>query len=199
MVTEGTASTLLRWIPLLPLLAAVAHGVSLGLLRREIPRGLTIALSCGSVGFAFLLACIALGDLLALPEGSRLLVDELYTWIGTGVAPAVFSAEVSFVFDPLSAVMVLVVSGVGSLIHVYSVGYMDEDHRDDKGFQRFFCYLNLFTFSLHLAHDVLHGDVPILPTVDVGNVEQRPRATAKDERYGIGEFMAVRHGDEPDR
>jgi len=45
-------------------------------------------------------------------------------------------------------VMILVVTGVGSLIHVYSIGYMDDDHRDDKGFQRFFCYLNLFTFSM---------------------------------------------------
>ena len=39
-------------------------------------------------------------------------------------------------------------TGVGSLIHIYSIGYMDDDHREDKGFQRFFCYLNLFTFSM---------------------------------------------------
>ena len=44
--------------------------------------------------------------------------------------------------------MTLVVTGVGFLIHVYSIGYMDDDHRDDRGFQRFFCYLNLFTFSM---------------------------------------------------
>ena len=42
----------------------------------------------------------------------------------------------------------LVVTGVGSLIHIYAVGYMDDDHREDKGFQRFFVYLNLFTFSM---------------------------------------------------
>jgi NADH-quinone oxidoreductase subunit L len=53
-----------------------------------------------------------------------------------------------FRMDPLSAVMCLVVTGVGSLIHIYSIGYMDDDHRDDRGFQRFFCYLNLFTFSM---------------------------------------------------
>jgi NADH-quinone oxidoreductase subunit L len=51
-------------------------------------------------------------------------------------------------FDPLSALMCLVVTGVGSLIHIYSIGYMDDDHREDKGFQRFFCYLNLFLFSM---------------------------------------------------
>ena len=44
--------------------------------------------------------------------------------------------------------MILVVTGVGSLIHVYSIGYMDDDHREDGGFQRFFCYLNLFTFAM---------------------------------------------------
>jgi NADH-quinone oxidoreductase subunit L len=44
--------------------------------------------------------------------------------------------------------MILVVTGVGSLIHIYSIGYMDDDHREDKGFARFFCYLNLFTFSM---------------------------------------------------
>ncbi|HEU4427800.1 MAG TPA: NADH-quinone oxidoreductase subunit L, partial [Myxococcota bacterium] len=50
--------------------------------------------------------------------------------------------------DPLSAVMILVVTGVGSLIHIYSIGYMDDDHREDRGYARFFCYLNLFTFSM---------------------------------------------------
>jgi NADH-quinone oxidoreductase subunit L len=66
------------------------------------------------------------------------------SWIGAGR----FSAEISFALDPISAVMILLISGVGFLIHVYSVGYMEDDHRDDKGFQRFFCYLNLFTFSM---------------------------------------------------
>ena len=56
----------------------------------------------------------------------------------------------AFRLDPLSAVMCLIVTGVGSLIHVYSIGYMDDDHRDDRGFQRFFCYLNLFTFAMLL-------------------------------------------------
>jgi NADH-quinone oxidoreductase subunit L len=89
-----------------------------------------------------------LSALLELREGSQLLVDNVYTWIGAGVGSSAFSADVAFRFDPLSAVMCLVITGVGSLIHIYSVGYMDDDHRDDKGFQRFFCYLNLFTFSM---------------------------------------------------
>ena len=83
-----------------------------------------------------------------MPEGERVLVDRLYTWIGAGIGATRFTADLALRVDPLSAVMTLVVTGVGSLIHVYSVGYMDDDHRDDRGFQRFFCYLNLFTFSM---------------------------------------------------
>ena len=77
-----------------------------------------------------------------------MLVDRLYTWIGAGVGDPRFTAEIGLRLDPLSAVMALVVTGVGFLIHVYSIGYMDDDHRDDRGFQRFFGYLNLFTFSM---------------------------------------------------
>ncbi len=140
-VTEETA--LLRWIPLLPLLTAAVHGVMLGVLRRSLPREGVIALSCGSVILSFVLSLVAFFRLLGLPEGGAL-VDDLYTWIGAGH----FAAEMGLRVDALSAVMILVVTGVGSLIHVYSIGYMDEDHREDRGFQRFFCYLNLFTFSM---------------------------------------------------
>ena len=144
MVSDPQVYALLRWIPALPLLAAVVHGVGLALVRRPYPLGATILLSCGSVLASFLLSFWALIDLIALPEGERVLVDGVYTWIGAGA----FSAEVSFLLDPLSVVMCLIVSGVGALIHVYSIGYMDGDERDDKGFQRFFCYLNLFTASM---------------------------------------------------
>ncbi|MEN8182170.1 MAG: NADH-quinone oxidoreductase subunit L, partial [Myxococcota bacterium] len=142
MVT--TESDLLRWIPLLPLLAATVHGVMLGIVRRSLGRSTVILLSCGSVILSFVISFGALLQLLGLSHQSQVLVDRVFTWIGAGS----FSADVSFLLDPLSAVMILVVTGVGSLIHVYSIGYMDDDHRDDKGFQRFFCYLNLFTFSM---------------------------------------------------
>jgi NADH-quinone oxidoreductase subunit L len=94
------------------------------------------------------LACIAFRDLLELPADSRVLVDDVYTWIGAGIGSSAISAEVSFRLDPLSAVMVLIVTFVGSMIHIYSIGYMEDDQRDDKGIQRFFCYLNLFTFAM---------------------------------------------------
>jgi NADH-quinone oxidoreductase subunit L len=146
VVTE--TSELLRWIALLPLMAAVYHGVMLALVRRPTPRAFTIGISCGSVIAAFGVACLAFTELLRLPEGERVLFDNIATWIGAGVGQQAFSAELSFQLDPLSAVMALIVTGVGALIHIYSIGYMDDDHREDKGFQRFFCYLNLFTFSM---------------------------------------------------
>jgi len=144
----GLPAVYLRWIPLLPLCAALIHGITLGLLRRPISKPLTNAISCGSVIAAFLISCFAMADLIGEPAGQRRLVDDLYTWIGSGVGGQIFSAEMALVVDPLSAVMILIVTGVGSLIHVYSIGYMEADHRDDKGYQRFFACLNLFTFSM---------------------------------------------------
>ena len=140
----ATESDLLRWIPLLPLLAAAIHGVMLGLVRRSLARSAVILLSCGSVILSFVVSFVAFLQLLGLSDGARLMVDPVFAWFGAGS----FSADVTFLLDPLSAVMILVVTGVGSLIHIYSIGYMDDDHRDDRGFQRFFGYMNLFTFSM---------------------------------------------------
>jgi NADH-quinone oxidoreductase subunit L len=142
----ATPTDLLRWIPLLPLLGALAHGVGLGLLRREMPRALVIAISCGAPIAAFAVTCMAFARLVALPGEQPVLVDPVYQWIGSGRV----SADLAFAFDPLTAVMCLIVTGVGSLIHVYSIGYMDDDHRDDGGFQRFFAYLNLFLCAMLL-------------------------------------------------
>jgi len=148
MVDVGTESDLLRWIPLLPLLVAAYHGISIGFLRRPTPPRVAAVVSCAAVLLAFVLSCIAFRDLLALPANSRVIVDDVYTWIGAGIGSSALSAEVSFQLDPLSAVMILIVTFVGSMIHIYSIGYMEDDHRDDKGIQRFFCYLNLFTFAM---------------------------------------------------
>jgi len=141
-------SEMLRWIPLLPLLAALVHGVMIGLLRRSAPRWVVIGLSCGTVLASFLISCAAFYRLTQLPAEARFLSDTLYTWIGAGIGAERLTADLAFRLDPLSAVMILVVTGVGFLIHLYSVGYMDDDHREDKGFQRFFCYLNLFTTAM---------------------------------------------------
>ncbi len=115
MVSQPAESELLRLIPLLPLLAALFHGLVIGVLRRRSSRRTVIALSCGSVALAFLTSCWAFVELVQLPEGGRLLVDDVYTWIGAGVGDRVFTAELAFQLDPLSAVMILIVTGVGFL------------------------------------------------------------------------------------
>jgi NADH-quinone oxidoreductase subunit L len=147
-VVNENADIALRWIPLLPLCAAVLSGLMIGLVRRSAPRWLVNAVSCGSVGTAFLLSGYAFFRLVYLSDDTRWLVDPLYTWFGAGVGDTRFSAEMGLRLDPLSSVMTLVVTGVGFLIHLYSIGYMADDHREDRGYQRFFCYLNLFTFSM---------------------------------------------------
>jgi NADH-quinone oxidoreductase subunit L len=148
VVSDENTWAMIRWIPLLPLLAAVFHGLAIGLVRRSTPRFAVIGISCGSVLLSFVIACTAFMKLIGMPDGGRVLVDRLYTWFGAGIGATRFTADLALRVDPLSAVMILVVTGVGFLIHVYSVGYMDDDHREDRGFQRFFCYLNLFTFSM---------------------------------------------------
>ncbi|MBW2413922.1 MAG: NADH-quinone oxidoreductase subunit L [Deltaproteobacteria bacterium] len=134
----------IRLIPLFPLAAVVVSGLWLLFARGSMSRGAVIAIGCGAPILSFLVSLREVFQLTRLDEGQRFFVDNLYTWISADP----FHAELSFLLDPLSAVMILVVTGVGSLIHIYSVGYMDDDHREDRGFQRFFLYLNLFTFSM---------------------------------------------------
>jgi NADH-quinone oxidoreductase subunit L len=137
----ATTSELIRWIVATPLIGTLLNGL-LGRRWNRSGERLIALIGCGSVAVSFAAALVVIGRLLALPEHSRLLVDHLYTWIQVGE----FRADVAFAVDPLAAVMLLVVTGVGFLIHVYSVGYMHKD----PGFWRYFTYLNLFMFSMLL-------------------------------------------------
>jgi NADH-quinone oxidoreductase subunit L len=89
---------------------------------------------------SFVTGALILFDMLGEPEEERRSVETVFTWIPAGS----LHVDVGFLVDPLSITMVLFVTGVGSLIHLYSVGYM---HGDDR-FPTFFAYLNLFTFSM---------------------------------------------------
>lgn len=93
-----------------------------------------------AVGIPFLITVLAFFETLNLPVDQRTNVVELFTWMSVG------SLEISFAYlvDQLSLTMSLVVTGVGFLIHVYSIGYMN----GDKGYFRFFAYMNLFIFAM---------------------------------------------------
>ena len=101
-----------------------------------------IGLICpGMIAIAFLFSLLAVLDLAKLAPEERSAEVILFQWIaGSGV----FKAPMGFLLDPLSSVMILVVTGIGFLIHVYSVGYMAHD----GGYYRFFGYLNLFVFFM---------------------------------------------------
>ena len=124
-------------IPLCPLIGSVINGLFGKKIKNETVIG-TIA--AGSVFCSFIVACGCLIQLLSLPGEERHFEKTIFTWIGSGN----FKADIGFLLDPLSCVMLMVVTGVGFLIHLYSIGYM----HGEEGFYRYFCYLNLFTFSM---------------------------------------------------
>jgi len=123
-------------IPLLPFIGFLINGVLIG----RLPKSVISIVGCGTVGLSLILSIVAFFELKGLPVDGRIIEQTLFTWIAAGQ----FHVNVAYLLDPLSAVMILVVSGVGFLIHVYSVGYMAHD----KGYGRFFSYMNLFTFAM---------------------------------------------------
>lgn len=132
-------STLLLWIVLLPLLGSLGNGFSLLLGLRLSRTTAGILATTASIG-AFILSVLAFLLLSSMTDPLRQLHCHLFTWISSGS----FHVNLALVLDPLSAVMILIITGVGSLIHIYSMGYMHEDH----SYQRYFSYLNLFLFAM---------------------------------------------------
>jgi NADH-quinone oxidoreductase subunit L len=148
MVMDSTASTLVRWIPLVPLGGVLFLGLASSVLRRTFSRGLVVAISCLAVLTSFAVSCLAFSELLGMEAKSRVLVDSVYGWLGVGLGDEVFIADIAFRFDALSGAMCLVVTGMALLILVYSVAFMGSDRREDGGFQRFFCYVLLFVAAM---------------------------------------------------
>jgi NADH-quinone oxidoreductase subunit L len=143
-------------IPLFPL-ATAALMLFVG---KRLPNIGVSVLCVGSVGLSFIYATGAVIQLLAADPEHRVAQQILFEWLTpgplqmTGGHTIQFVADWGFLLDPLSCVMVLVVTGVGFLIHVYSVGYMAHE----GGYYRFFGYMNLFMFAmltLVLANNML--------------------------------------------
>jgi NADH-quinone oxidoreductase subunit L len=128
--------TYLWIIPLLPLLGAAANGIFGG----RWPKRTVTAVALSSTTLAFLLALEAVREFFSLTPNQIPWIKSYFTWISAGGFQADFALQV----DQLTVIMLLVVTGVGWLIHIYSSGYM----QDDPGYRRFFSYLNLFMFFM---------------------------------------------------
>ncbi|WP_298819903.1 NADH-quinone oxidoreductase subunit L [Chloroflexus sp.] len=130
---------LLIW--LIPLLPFIGFLLNVFVIRREREAGLVAS---GVVVAAFVVTLIAVAMLAGMPPEERRIVSTAWEWINTGS----FRVPFAIMFDPLTAVMALLITGVGALIHIYSIGYMHGDPR----VVRYFAYLNLFvTMMLFLV------------------------------------------------
>ena len=130
----------LALIPLLPLAGALVLGLGGAPLQRRFGKRVVGWIACGTVAASFLLSVGVLLQLARLPVEHRHLLADLFPWIHVGS----LRLDMAFAADPLTAVALLVVTGIGGLIHLYATGYM----HDDDAFWRFFAYLNLFTFAM---------------------------------------------------
>ncbi len=142
--------TYLWAIPLMPGLGAAVNGL-IGI--RLFSRRVSGLLACVAMAASFVLSGVAFADLVALPADARVHEAIVARWIPSipaGAAGQAMALDVPWGFrlDPLSALMLLVVTGIGTLIHVYTTAYMADEPRG--GVARFFCYLNLFCFFMLL-------------------------------------------------
>ncbi len=140
MTHYAAASGAFSWMGLLLLLPLSGTAVLL-LGGRRLDRWGHL-LGCGVVIADFALALVLFSALHAQPASGRMIDQRLYSWIPV----AGFHADIGLLLDPLSAVFVLLITGVGALIHVYSIGYMAHD----PGRRRFFGYMNLFVTAMLL-------------------------------------------------
>jgi NADH-quinone oxidoreductase subunit L len=130
----------IRWIVFLPLIGAIINGLFGAKIQKALGKGAIGLIACAPVVIAFALSVYAFIILAGLEPQRRFLLDNLYRWIDLGS----LKVDMAFMVDPLSAVMILIVTGIGGLIHIYATGYMHEDN----AFWRFFAYLNLFTAAM---------------------------------------------------
>lgn len=128
---------LVALIPLFPLLGFLINGF----FGKKISKGLSGTIATLSVVASFIVSLLIFFDLQEHPEMKSHIVT-IFSWINSDTLKIPFE----FLVDPLSSLFLLIITGIGSLIHIYSIGYM----HDDEGFARFFTYLNLFVFFMLL-------------------------------------------------
>jgi NADH-quinone oxidoreductase subunit L len=144
---QDTSTSILLYIVLMPLIGAFLNGI----FGRRLSEKVVAFIACTMVCVSFLLAVIGSLQIIGA-HGELRLLQNVYNWI----AVEGISVDVTFMLDPLSTIMVLVVTGVSFLIHIYSIGYM----HDDPSFPRFFAFMNLFVFSMLVL--ILGASLPLL-------------------------------------
>jgi len=141
---------MLALIPLLPFAGFLINAT----MGRRLPKSVSGGLASLVMLLSFAVSAMSVWQLAAMAPDQRLITQALYQWIASGD----FTIDVTLLVDPLSAVMILVITGIGSLIHIYSTAYMHDE--TDSEFARYFSYLNLFaSFMLVL---VLGSSFPVL-------------------------------------
>ncbi len=128
------------YIVVFPIIGVLINGLFGNMLQKKLGEKIVGIIGSATIGMSFLFAVLIFINMLGQPVDARSHVVNLYQWMAAGS----FSVNVSYLIDQLSIIMLLVVTGVSFLIHVYSMGYM----HGDKSYFRFFTYLNLFVFAM---------------------------------------------------
>src|SRR5262245_55555881 len=123
-------------IPVIPLIGAAINGI----LGKRLPKNDIGIIGASSIAISFLISLRLFIAMLGVDVSQLPIVRNYFTWIQAGQ----FQAQFGLMLDHLSALMILIVTGIGFLIHVYSIGYMSHE----EGFYRYFAYLNLFVFFM---------------------------------------------------
>ena len=131
---------MLSLIPLFPFLGFLANAF----LGKRLPKSISGGIACVMMLLSFAVSVVEVMRLAGMEPAAREITQTVFTWIASGD----FVIDAAFRLDPLSAVMILVITGIGSLIHIYSTSYMHEE--TDSEYARYFSYLNLFVFFMLL-------------------------------------------------
>ena len=131
---------LITSIVVFPVIGVLINGLLGSLIQKKLGEKVVGIIGSATIGASFVCTVWVFAVMLGQPADQRRHVYDIYNWISTGG----LSVGVSYLIDQLSIVMLLVVTGVSFFIHIYSIGYM----RGDRGFFRFFTYLNLFVFAM---------------------------------------------------
>lgn len=136
----GYIQTVIPWVPVLPLFGAIFLGLAGKKIFNRFGEDITGIIGCITPMVSSVLAFSAFAVLLSMEPSSRVMQIHVMDWISV----ADVQIDWTFRYDPLSAVMLMIVTGIGTLIHIYGMGYM----HGDKSFSRFFSYMNLFVAAM---------------------------------------------------